>query len=1046
MQGEKGDRGDNGNGISSIDYYYATTGTQTTPDASSVTSTTIPTMSPNNKYLWQKEVIHFTDSGAADKVTVALIGVYGDDGTGRETIAMTSPSTPNGTYVNQLGAYKGQIYQWNGTVWVKQGSGVYDLTEGVYLHFSFENLSLIPQNTSTRYTKSSWTSSDYWTKGNENFTQTIVNNKLRLTCTNDCNMKITKSINVRGNDLFYIRFKAYGEIDALRIYDENNCKLDVDFEKYKDVACCCLLGTAWSTRTFGIDFHEAEAGAYVDIEIVQIFSYSFASSQTLDNSGNNRKATDNNRNLVVEDIQHGKCIQEFGVSHIQLPKINDVGKTYCIWFNCTDYTSRRTIFCEYYDGFIIEVNTNGYLRFYYYGSNGGWQNVKTISVNTWYHIAVSVTNNQVIFYLNGEKLKTISHSQISHNHDNFIGALSSSDTNSFVGLLDEFVIYDRNLSDEEVYALYLKNGKLEQIYSYEDYLADQKANLVFSKNPIALNKRRDNKSMYSNYSCYIYMSLVRANNELYPLDIADVVLDRTDLPSYCSLSKTASDDSNYSVKLTLTFNAYSSGEAVREATNFRIGLTVNGQNGVTYYNYIDVVYNQYGKYVGAIKAIDNGTGGTRTVTMLDDTTKTISEGDYFVWAGTTDDGNPFYISHLYQFMATNSSTYVCSEYATDEDVATALGDIGSVIDRATVPNNKGMTYIKNLVSNNAFINNLFAENITMNDTGIIKSENYNSNVNAYNIRGYWEYIGRSNTTNLHIVVNFPESYTGDIEVQIWKKIEGEGGLVKQDTRYMSNYFSHWIYNMNIPNLDPNTYVYKIDVIEPHLSTFFYITRNLLERNPNYEFMNTNLNFNGFKIQSNGDASFYGNTLLKGYSFINNAILQDSLLVLNGSKTNYTIEFSGDYQTNTYNDLFPQLSKLNNLLLKYSRLWKNLNSTFCYGLTNLVGYFNYNDIDNNKHYSIYFNTSLAEINLNGTKSELTNNNLVFDCECVNYYIQEGSNTPKSLPGTLTISIYFGGTTSITINTKLDAYYFLLYHGKDIQFEINANYTGYIRFAI
>jgi len=95
--GEKGDKGDTGatgatgNGISSIAYYYATTKTQTAP--SSVTSTTIPALSSTNKYLWQKEVISYTDG--TSKTTTALIGVYGDKGDTGDTGA-TGPQGPQG--------------------------------------------------------------------------------------------------------------------------------------------------------------------------------------------------------------------------------------------------------------------------------------------------------------------------------------------------------------------------------------------------------------------------------------------------------------------------------------------------------------------------------------------------------------------------------------------------------------------------------------------------------------------------------------------------------------------------------------------------------------------------------------------------------------------------------------------------------------------------------------------------------------------------------------------------------------------------------------
>lgn len=78
--GSPGKDGAAGNGINSITYYYATTTNQTAPAASSITSTTIPTLNTTNKYLWQKEVIDFTDSNVADKTTVVLLAVYGDTG------------------------------------------------------------------------------------------------------------------------------------------------------------------------------------------------------------------------------------------------------------------------------------------------------------------------------------------------------------------------------------------------------------------------------------------------------------------------------------------------------------------------------------------------------------------------------------------------------------------------------------------------------------------------------------------------------------------------------------------------------------------------------------------------------------------------------------------------------------------------------------------------------------------------------------------------------------------------------------------------------
>lgn len=78
--GAAGADGKDGNGIKTISYYYKVTTTQTPPEASTITSTTIPSLSPTNKYLWQKEIIDFSDSAIADKITVSLLAVYGNTG------------------------------------------------------------------------------------------------------------------------------------------------------------------------------------------------------------------------------------------------------------------------------------------------------------------------------------------------------------------------------------------------------------------------------------------------------------------------------------------------------------------------------------------------------------------------------------------------------------------------------------------------------------------------------------------------------------------------------------------------------------------------------------------------------------------------------------------------------------------------------------------------------------------------------------------------------------------------------------------------------
>ena len=56
--------------------FDARTTTQTAPAAGNITATTMPTLDATNKYLWQKEVITYTNN--TTQTTVLLLAVYGN--------------------------------------------------------------------------------------------------------------------------------------------------------------------------------------------------------------------------------------------------------------------------------------------------------------------------------------------------------------------------------------------------------------------------------------------------------------------------------------------------------------------------------------------------------------------------------------------------------------------------------------------------------------------------------------------------------------------------------------------------------------------------------------------------------------------------------------------------------------------------------------------------------------------------------------------------------------------------------------------------------
>ena len=73
-----GENGADGNGINSIIYYYLTNNSSNMPSASDITSTDMETPTSTKRFLWQKEVIKYTNG--TSQTTVSLLGVYGDKG------------------------------------------------------------------------------------------------------------------------------------------------------------------------------------------------------------------------------------------------------------------------------------------------------------------------------------------------------------------------------------------------------------------------------------------------------------------------------------------------------------------------------------------------------------------------------------------------------------------------------------------------------------------------------------------------------------------------------------------------------------------------------------------------------------------------------------------------------------------------------------------------------------------------------------------------------------------------------------------------------
>lgn len=80
IAGAKGQDGTNGVSISSIAEYYAVSSSNSSAPADSAFKTTMQTMTPTNKYLWNYEIMTFSDNSKQSTIK-RVIGTYGDKGT-----------------------------------------------------------------------------------------------------------------------------------------------------------------------------------------------------------------------------------------------------------------------------------------------------------------------------------------------------------------------------------------------------------------------------------------------------------------------------------------------------------------------------------------------------------------------------------------------------------------------------------------------------------------------------------------------------------------------------------------------------------------------------------------------------------------------------------------------------------------------------------------------------------------------------------------------------------------------------------------------------
>lgn len=126
--------------------------------------------------------------------------------------------------------------------------------------------------------------------------------------------------------------------------------------------------------------------------------------------------------------------------------------SYSLWLK-TDENNADYIISNEKDSFYIYHSVN-YLR----RSNEYEVFNVDLTNNTWHHLAVTYTDKSATVYINGLKFNQVSFSESFTFGDHFrFGKRDAADSPDFTGILDDIRIYNRVLTDGEVYELYSGN-------------------------------------------------------------------------------------------------------------------------------------------------------------------------------------------------------------------------------------------------------------------------------------------------------------------------------------------------------------------------------------------------------------------------------------------------------------------------------------------------------------------------------------------------------------------------------------------------------------
>lgn len=350
----------------------------------------------------------------------------------------------------------------------KTDKGTIGVPSDSLLHYSFDSLPDLPDGTYVYKHNKDWTSVD-WTRENTKLTFSIENKCLKAEYTSSTSGFLQayryNSAGYSGNFVI-IRVKANMVHEASkRLYilvgldSIGSIALHNGYNEY-------VFNTVNKSSTRMIlQISNAEQGDTFIFEQFYIGNGNTtnASVPLLDNSGNGNNAVISN--FVKTDGVTGKggLFSSYSSSHLDTITISERNKSFSCWFSCNIYI----------EGTVLSNNSGLAVRLssgtLYLDYDGTSTSVSSVSTGTIYHLAVVCGADDIKVYLDGVLKSTVSVTVQTIPHTIYVGALDSAGTTGFNGMIDDFQIFNRPLSAEEVTALYLNKANTPKFYDINNY-------------------------------------------------------------------------------------------------------------------------------------------------------------------------------------------------------------------------------------------------------------------------------------------------------------------------------------------------------------------------------------------------------------------------------------------------------------------------------------------------------------------------------------------------------------------------------------------------